>query len=566
MPKFDDSSVNARLEELRHSGEESLVRALAPKQGYQYINLHGVTIDPGALRILSEQDARKAEVAIFEQGRNTVSVAIRNPNNPATIEALKKLKSDGHDVHVFMASFASIEHAWERYKDTKQSIKEKKGVLDVNPDVIQQFSNEIKTHLDVATKIHELGESGGTERISRTIEIIFGGALALNASDIHIEPEQSSVRLRYRLDGVLWDISDIEADIYAHISSRLKLLSGLKLNVRDEAQDGRFTFDVGEHELEVRTSVIPGGYGESIVMRLLDPNASTFKLENLGLNERLYEVMQEELARPNGAIITTGPTGSGKTTALYAFMQQIHTPEKKIVTIEDPIEYKLPGIVQTQVGDDYTFESGLRAILRQDPDVIMIGEIRDREVAETAVHAALTGHLVFSTLHTNSAVGAFPRLIDLGVDDQMIGSAVNVILGQRLVRKLCEHCKKQREATTEEQKLITRILRRPVATHMVYEAPGCSECGESGYKGRVGIYEAIVVDKAVEEAMLRDRRENSILSAASSQNIPSMQQDGVLKVLSGVTSLEELSRVTDLYNTKNIVEEPAPDDQVSASV
>jgi len=262
-----------------------------------------------------------------------------------------------------------------------------------------------------------------------------------------------------------------------------------------------------------------------------------------------------KLARPNGAFITTGPTGSGKTTALYAFMQEVHRPEIKIITIEDPVEYKLENIVQTQVSDEYTFASGLRAILRQDPDVIMVGEIRDREVAETAVHAALTGHLVFSTLHTNSALGAFPRLIDLGVDSRMIGSAFNIVLGQRLVRKLCEHCRRERDTTSEEQKLVARIMDRPVAVTTVYESSGCEKCGQSGFRGRIGIYEAVVVDKAVEEAIIRDPRESTIAKAAAPQEIPSMQQDGMLKVLSGITSLDELSRVIDLYNTKTFVED-----------
>jgi len=333
--------------------------------------------------------------------------------------------------------------------------------------------------------------------------------------------------------------------------------------LHDEAQDGRFTFDIGDRKLEVRTSVIPGAHGESIVMRLLDPDASSFKLEHLGLNEKLHAAIKEELGRPNGAIITTGPTGSGKTTALYAFLQEIHSSEIKIITIEDPVEYHLPGIVQTQVEEKYSFESGLRAILRQDPDVIMVGEIRDREVAETVVHAALTGHLVFSTLHTNSAAGAFPRLIDLGVDDRMIGSAFNIILGQRLVRKLCEHCRVSRDATTEEQTLMARIMDEPVSSHTVYEAPGCDTCGGSGYKGRIGVFEAIRIDKAVEEAVLSDSRESNVVRAAKPQGIPTMQQDGILKVLAGITSLEELSRVIDLYNTRGVADEETKEDDVS---
>lgn len=548
MTQFDNKVSDTRVAELRHREEEAVISAIAPKYGYRYIDLSDSPIDVDALRLIPEAESRKAEIAIFAHGNEAVSVAVRNPKHPELPRVLEKLKDMGLTPTLYMASLNSIAHAWARYKDVKKTTAEVRGVLDVNPEAIKMFASDIRSYLDVSGKIQEIQEGMGAERITKTIEAIFGGALALTASDIHIEPEAMGVRIRYRLDGVLWDVSDIPKEIYNLLISRLKLLSGLKLNVHKEAQDGRFTFDVGDREVEVRSSVIPGAFGESMVMRLLDPDASSFKLERLGLNARLHEVILEELARPNGALITTGPTGSGKTTALYAFLQAVHTPQVKIITLEDPVEYKLPGIVQTQVGGDYTFASGLRSILRQDPDVIMVGEIRDREVAETAVHAALTGHLVFSTLHTNSAVGAFPRLIDLGVDARMIGSAFNIVLGQRLVRRLCEKCKHERDATTEEQKTIARIMDQPVALHTVFEAPGCEACGMSGFKGRIGVFEAIRVDDAVEEAIIRDPRESSILESAKQQMIPTMQQDGVMKVLAGITSLDEVARVLDLYN------------------
>jgi type II secretory ATPase GspE/PulE/Tfp pilus assembly ATPase PilB-like protein len=275
-------------------------------------------------------------------------------------------------------------------------------------------------------------------------------------------------------------------------------------------------------------------------------------MEKLGLNPIMHEVMSMELKRPNGMIITTGPTGSGKTTALYAFLRSVHNPEVKIITIEDPVEYKVEGIVQTQVEEGYTFASGLRSILRQDPDIIMVGEIRDREVAETAVHAAETGHLVFSTLHTNSAAGAFARLIDLGVDARLIGSSTNIILGQRLVRKLCEECRVKRSATPEEKAKITRVLAghpKPPTIDgdmQIFEAKGCPVCGGTGYKGRRGVFEAIRIDQAVEDAVIRDPREHVILEAATPQGIPTMAEDGMEKVLSGITTLDELERVVDL--------------------
>ncbi|MDB9944451.1 type II/IV secretion system protein [bacterium] len=554
MPQFDDKRTDDRMAELRKREEENLTRTLAPKYGCQYIDLRGISIDIGALTLVPEDEARKAELAVFLKTRDTVSVTTKNPKNPHAVEILERFKKEGVKVVCYMSTLKSIEHAWERYADLKNATAEKSGVLDIDPTEVELLSKEVSTHLDMGPILMKIQEGQGLERISKTVELIFGGAFSLGASDIHIEPEEKAIRLRYRLDGVLWDIADIDNSLYKHLISRFKLLSGLILNITDEAQDGRFSFEFGGRKLEVRTSIIPGNHGETVVMRILDPDASSFRMDNLGLNPKLLEVIKRELKRPNGAFITTGPTGSGKTTALYAFMQEIHSPEVKIITLEDPIEYKLKGVVQTQVGEDYSFETGLRSILRQDPDVIMVGEIRDRDVAETAVHAALTGHLVFSTLHTNSATGAFPRLMDLGVDPRMLGSAFNLIMAQRLVRKLCEHCKVERETTVEEQKVIARIMDRPVAVSSVYDAPGCAECGGLGFKGRIGIFEGILVDKAVEEAVIKDPRESSILTAAKPQDIPSMQEDGVMKLLAGITSFDELSRVIDLYNFKAIAD------------
>ncbi len=548
MIQFKDSDAQRQLTDLHRREEETLVQSLASQQGLGYIDLAVTAINVDALRLLDEAVARKAEVAVYAQGNDTVSVALRNPKNPDLAPTLEILKGKGFTPLLFMVSYGSLTLAWDHYKDVKKATAETRGVLEIDPEAIKAMLADFHSHLDVAARILEIQKSTVANRLSKMNEVIFAGALALGASDIHIEPEAYMVRLRYRLDGVLWDVVELESALHGPMMSRFKLLSGLKLNEKKKAQDGRFTFDIGTRSVEVRSSVIPGAFGESIVMRLLDPDASSFQLEALGLNARLHTIVLEELARPNGAFITTGPTGSGKTTALYAFLQHIHTPQVKIITLEDPIEYKLPGVVQTQVGPGYTFANGLRSILRQDPDVIMVGEIRDHEVAETAVHAALTGHLVFSTLHTNSAAGAFARLINLGVQPHMVGSAFNIVLGQRLVRKLCEHCKISRDATTEEQRLIAQVMDQPVALQTIHDAKGCEKCSMSGYKGRIGVFEAIRVDDVVEEIIIRDPRDVTIREAAKSQGIPNMQQDGVMKALAGITSLDELERVLDLHN------------------
>ena len=552
MVTFNDDGLQEKIAIVHREEEEELVKQLSSQYGIKYINLRGYTINPEAILTLSKAEAKEAEVIPFEIDFRSISIAIRNPNNPKTQQVLEKIHRLGLETHIFLCSSASITHGLERYDDHTTTTATQKGILDINPDVIAQRAKSLTRVEDVANGILSVRTANSVRRISETIEMIFAGALALGASDVHIEPEEDAIRLRYRLDGVLQDVVDMEPFIYKRTMSRLKLLSGMVINQRQEAQDGRFTFTVGEDEIEIRSSIIPGASGESIVMRLLDPSVAGFTLDKIGLNTQMYSLLKEQLTRPNGLIITTGPTGSGKTTALYALLRESLTSERKVITIENPVEYKIDGIVQTQVSEDYSFAGGLRAILRQDPDIIMVGEIRDSEVASTAIHAAQTGHLVFSTLHTNHAIGAFPRLIDIGVDPRMIGSAINVVLAQRLVRVLCENCRQKRTITTEEKALFQSILRthpeHPTLpeTVEIYEPKGCTTCNQSGYKGRAAVFEAVLVDEAVEEIVIRDPREHLIAEAAEPQGIPTMAEEGVMKVIQGQTSLTELRRVIDL--------------------
>jgi len=558
MLPFKDDTTTTRLNELRKIEEEKLVQTLAPQYGIEYINLHGYTINPEALGSIPETKARAAKLAAFDQTHDTLSVAIKNPNDPQTLELLEQSgKLSRKTIRLYMCSQDSLNHAWKRYADLVNTAAKKQGVFDISADSIQNFKTKINRHEDVASLFQAIRGINNARRVTETLELIFAGALALKASDIHIEPEENSVRLRYRLDGLLYDIFDIDRFIYERLISRLKLLSGMTLNHRLQAQDGRFTFTIFDQEIEIRASVIPGADGESIVMRILDPSVAGFTMDKINLNPRLYEVMKQELKKPNGLILTTGPTGSGKTTALYAFLRETHEEGVKIITIENPVEYKIDGIVQTQTGDDYTFASGLRAILRQDPDVIMIGEIRDHEVAETAIHAAQTGHLVFSTLHTNSAVGAFPRLIDLGIDPRILGSAVTAVLGQRLVRKLCPKCKVQYQANPQELAQLKVIMETHPSPTVIsdnltlHKPAGCELCSKTGFKGRMGVFEAILMSPEVEEVVIRDPREHTILEAARPQGIPTMAEDGADKVIRGETSLEELARVVELPNPRH---------------
>ncbi len=550
---FNEDKQNKRVEELHRREEEALAETLSKKYSLQYLDLSGISINTDGLRLVGEGPAREAGLAIFGIIGKKISVAVRTPNNPKVEEVLADLKARGFVPTIYMVSSVSLLRAWERYKDLSFAVETKAGILDISGEEIQKLLAKLKTLPDIKAEVGEVIKMKRAYRISRILETVLAGALSSAASDIHIEPEEAYVRLRYRLDGVLTNVLEFDRDTYGLLLSRIKLLSGLKLNIKGEAQDGRFSVNIDTSDIEVRTSIIPGAYGESIVLRILNPDTIALPMEELGIPENLFKILEHEIRKPNGMILTTGPTGSGKTTTLYAFMKRIHTPQVKIITIEDPIEYHLPGIVQTQVEKNYSFPQGLRSALRQDPDVIMVGEIRDNEVAETAINAALTGHLVFSTLHTNNAAGSFPRLIDLGVNPKVMSSAISITMAQRLLRKLCVACKKEVPLEGEAKKTVMRIVGTiedrklvPLQSAVMWEAAGCEACGGIGYKGRIGIYEAIKMDRAIETLINENPSEREIWSVAKVQGILTMQQDGISKVLAGITSLPELMRVIDL--------------------
>ncbi len=556
---FNDTKQTERLEELHLKEEEQLAQMLSRKYGVGYVDLTRQGISTDSLKLIPEDDARSAECAAFKTVVKTIYIAARSPKRADTVEQIERIKSLGYEVKLFMVSLRSLEHAWSHYKDLSYASASEGGVLNLSSETITTMKQELKAILDVKKHIGEALASTKSHRISRILEVLLGGAMALGASDVHIEPEDEYIHVRYRLDGVLTNIMDFDISVYKLLRSRIKLLSGMKININNMAQDGRFSISVGAgedaSEVEIRSSVIPGAYGESIVMRILDPSALGLSIDAVGMDEHLKKMFLYEISKPNGMILNTGPTGSGKTTTLYAFLNKVNSPDIKIITLENPIEYHLKGIVQTQITKNYSFAEGLRAILRQDPDVIMVGEIRDPEVASTAINAALTGHLVFSTLHTNNAAGTFPRMIDLDVAPEIIGAAVSVSMAQRLARRLCTHCRTSAPMTKEEQETVGKILKTiprpqdlPTNRDTLWHPKdgGCDKCGNSGYKGRVAILEAVLVDPAVEEAVRDNPSEADIWRAAKPQGIRRMAEDGIVKALEGITSLEELSRVVDL--------------------
>ncbi|MFZ2621480.1 MAG: GspE/PulE family protein [Minisyncoccia bacterium] len=555
MVLFDEDKQNKSINELRKKEEEDLVEMMSSKRNLPYLDLSATPINIDSLRLIPEIETREAQIAVFNDVDKVVSIGVLSPGNPKTIESINRLKEKGYTVEIYMISHSSLNRVWERYKDLSYSFETKSGALDISNEQIMDFLKQVQTIPDVQKLIDEVLKMKKSYRISRIMEIILAGALATNASDVHIEPEETYARLRYRLDGILTDILEFDLETFHLLLARIKLISNLKLNLA-AAQDGRFSVKLGDHEIEIRTSLIPGAYSESIVLRVLDPKSIQVPLEELGINPKLLKIILHEISKPNGMMLNTGPTGSGKTTTLYAFLRRVHTQEVKIITIENPIEYHLPGITQTQTNEEkgYTFAEGLRSALRQDPDVIMIGEIRDKETAEIAVNSALTGHLVFSTLHTNTAAGTFPRLIDLGVNPKVISSALNIAMAQRLVRKLCVNCKKQVNLDGENKKIVDKILKgvadksnlEGIDSGHMWEAIGCEKCNMIGFKGRIGIYEAILIDENIENIVSTNPTEREIRRAASSQELLDLTQDGVLKVLQGITTLEELRRVVDI--------------------
>jgi len=553
MPGFQPPDLQVKIAKLRQEGEERAATRLAEKLGLPYADLSKMPTSLEAVRVIPEAMAREAQAAAIELRSHKVAVAQANPELPAAKEVLKDLEARGFEARVFVVSPSSLQAAWRFYKFIKPTTENITGKVKITKDRIEELRVRL-VNFDAIKK-----EFGGLDFMKASpvtmIEIILGGALAMRASDIHTEAGEKKAKIRFRVDGLLHDVfDDLPLPAYQSLVSRIKLLSEMKLNVRDEAQDGRFTIGLSDKEIEMRVSIIPAEFGETIVMRILDPSATMVGLPDLGLRADTLELVKKELAKPNGLILNTGPTGSGKTTTLYAFLRTINDPEMKIITLEDPIEYRIEGVEQTQVDEEsgYTFADGLRAIVRQDPDVILVGEVRDLETADIALQAALTGHLVLSTLHTNDAVGAVPRLINLGVKAVSIGPALTLAIAQRLVRVLCPECKKEAPVDAVLDAKIKKFVaalpanvdKTKYETYKICTAVGCTKCGGIGYKGRIGIFEFLEGGPDLEKTILREASEVALREVAERQEMVTMQEDGILKILLGETTFDEVISVT----------------------
>ncbi len=555
-PKNSFLKIKDKLANMRREAEERDAKRRAEKTGFPYVDLSATSINIEALSLIPEEEAKNAKLAAVEFKEKKIALAVFSSEDFEVKKIIEKLKSQGYFVSVFTTSLSGLNNIWNFYRFISQKGENITGRIKIKEEKLVALKKELVSLQSINNSIGKMNED--IRYTGEILEAILAGALSMRASDIHFEPSEDSAKIRLRIDGLLYDIfNGLKSKIHISIVSRIKLLSGLKINVDNQAQDGRFTISLSDKEIEIRTSINPSEFGETVVLRILNPDAIHVELPQLGFRKDDLEIVERELSKPNGMILNTGPTGSGKTTTLYAFLQHTQKSESKTITIEDPIEYHLEGIEQTQVDPEagYNFSSGLRSLLRQDPDMILIGEIRDLETAEIAIHASLTGHLVFSTLHTNDASGAIPRMLDLGVKTSVLAPAVNMIIAQRLVRKLCENCKVEKKIDVElEGKIKNFIEKLPdridkdfyKSNIKIFEQKGCNKCNNLGYKGRVGVFELLLVDGDMELLIGKNPTEIGIKELAEKKGIVLMQEDGILKVISGITTFEEVENTTGL--------------------
>lgn len=547
------NKIQEKLIQMRREAEERDAKRRAEKTGFSYINLITSPINIEALALIPEESSRENKIAVIEIKEKKIAIVAFDPTSPKAKEIIEGFKSQGYKLSIFVSSISGLNHVWSFYKFISKKTEEITGRVSIEEKKLTALKESLVSLESIKNTIQKINTEGSYA--GEILEAILAGSLSNRASDIHFEPSEKFVKLRFRIDGILRDVfEEIKTHIYNLLVSRIKLLSGLKINVHDEPQDGRFTITLPEKEVEIRVSINPSEFGETIVLRVLDPEAIKVRLSELGFREDDLKIVEKELKKPNGMILNTGPTGSGKTTTLYAFLRHTHNSEIKTITIEDPIEYHLEGIEQTQVDPEagYTFVNGLRSLLRQDPDIILIGEVRDLETAEIAMHAALTGHLVFSTLHTNEAAGAIPRLIDLGLKPSVLAPAINLIIAQRLTRRLCDKCKVPVKIDDELKNKIENFLNNlpdrlnkdDFKDFKLFQPQGCDKCNKTGYKGRVGIFELFLIDEEMEELIIKESSEVEIKKAALNKGMITAQQDGILKALKGNVSLEDVEKIT----------------------
>lgn len=543
------TTVSAGLKAIDRDFIEEATLNKARKLGVSYINVSKTPINPDLLKLLKPETAQKGMIMPFFSVGKRLRVAVADPANPETKKIIANLKADKYLINVNLASTEGLTDAFKLYKTDQYKLKREVETKYAEKEV-KVYEQELADLAKLGAKLDDVTAQDGVQMINL-------GALKTGASDIHYEPEEKAVRVRFRIDGVLHKVFDVSHAAYKNLVNQIKYLSKMKLNVNNVAQDGRYSFKANERKVDVRVSDIPTHFGESFVMRLLDSERSLLKYEEMGFSGSYLQKMKDIETLSHGMILCTGPTGSGKTTTLYSILGNLNNEETKIITLEDPVEYNLAGVAQSQINEKrgYGFADGLRAVLRQDPDVVMIGEIRDLDTAQTASQASLTGHVVLSTLHTNSAVETIPRLINMGLPPFMVAPSLHTIIAQRLVRRICDNCKKMSPIPESKMKELTEALERInrvrpnlklVMPKELPETVGCEKCSHTGYSGRISIAEILRMDFEIRDLILKEASSNDVLLAIRKKGFLSLREDGMIKVVQGHTTLEEVYRVTNI--------------------
>lgn len=511
---------------------DATIQGLSDSKDIGYIDLASLTIDQEILTLIPLRTAKKYQLVAIEKNDDSLVVAMVDPGDREAIDMVER--QTGLAVTPKITTSSELQHAFDQYEAADDNLSDMTDGVD-----------------DTTSPEEESSDAPAAKAVTSILE----RAVRERASDVHIEPTEKAVIIRYRVDGILQQTLELPKKIQASLISRLKIMSNLKIDETRLPQDGRLRILVDHHAIDFRLSTFPTVNGEKMVMRILDDSGGMLTFEELGLQGESLRRVTDNIDKSHGMLLVTGPTGSGKTTTLYSVIDKIVSPEINIITVEDPVEYRIAGINQSQVNSaiGYDFSSGLRSIVRQDPDVILIGEIRDLETATMAIHSALTGHVVLSTLHTNDAAGAVPRLIDMGIEPFLITSSTNVVLAQRLVRKICPECKEKavfpKEALREVYQEIDRMPEKErkainKAKLSFSKGKGCSHCNNSGYKGRFGIFEVLIVSESIKQLALRQVSSSEIAAQATKEGMVTMKQDGIIKALAGQTTLEEVWRVT----------------------
>jgi len=533
------------VEEKSVGFEEKRIKALAVKNKMPYINLQKLAIESEALTLIPKSESVKGQIICFYKAKNVLRLGITDPHNQSAQNIIEKLKKQ-YQCIVYLVSEASFEHAISLYpliinEDKIQQAEEEKIVI--TPDLITKASLELQSWPSMGPALI----NKNTEEI---INILMARGIGARASDIHLEPKENEVALRLRIDGIMRDIISFSPQVYPRVLSRIKLISGLKLNIQKIPQDGRFTIYYNHTEVDVRVSTLPTNYGEAITLRLLGLERDyLLKIENLGITENELGIVKKNLNKSSGMILLTGATGSGKTTTLYAFLSYRKTPEVKIMTLEDPIEYRLEGISQIQINEreGLTFARALRGVLRQDPDIIMVGEIRDPETAEITIRAATTGHTVLSTLHAGSTPEIITQLTNMGADPQNLSDVLNLLINQKLVRRLCKKCREPYNASPEVYEKIKKVIQDKIPLPeklTLFRPKGCLACENMGYQGQIGLFEIMNISKAIHKLIASRGTPDEIYTEALKEGMFTLIEDGLRKVVQGDTTLEELKRVS----------------------